>query len=80
MNVAEVDLDDWNGNGLNGIPQRHGSVAVTTRIEDDANAISLGVVKRVDQLAFHVALERVEFDTVTNGLSTDRFFQFGKGT
>lgn len=57
---ADVDLDGRDGDGLEGVEDRHARVRVGRRVDDDAVDLAVGLLDLVDDAALVVGLENLD--------------------
>jgi len=63
VNVADVDLQEWDGNACKSVAKSHACVCETARVDDDELGLAAGVVDSVDDGTFMVGLEVLDFDS-----------------
>lgn len=63
VDVANVNLQEWDRNTCEGIAKSHARVCETAWVDDDKLSLSAGIVDSVDNGAFMVGLEIFDFDS-----------------
>lgn len=67
LDGADVDLDGGDGDGLEGVQDRHAGVRVGRRIDDDAVDLAVGLLDLVDDAALVVGLEDLDLVEALRG-------------
>lgn len=70
LDGADVYLDGRDGDGLEGVQDRHARVRVSRRVDDDAVGLAVGLLDLVDDAALVVGLEDLD---VVEALCSARF-------
>ena len=60
LDGADVDLDGRDGDGLEGVEDRHACVRVGCRVDDDAVDLAVSLLDLVDDAALVVGLEDLD--------------------
>ena len=60
LDGADVDLDGGDGDGFEGVEDRHAGVRVGSRVDDDAVDLAVGLLNLVDDAALVVGLEDLD--------------------
>ena len=60
LDGTDVDLDGGDGNGLEGVQDRHARVRVGRRVDDDTVDLAVGLLDLVDDAALVVGLEHLD--------------------
>lgn len=60
LDGADVYLDGGDGDGLEGIEDRHARVRIGRRVDDDAVDLAVGLLNLVDDVALVVGLENLD--------------------
>lgn len=67
LDGADVDLDGRDGDGLEGVEDRHARMRVSCRVDDDAVDLAVCLLDLVDDAAFVVRLEDLDLVEVLCG-------------
>ena len=60
LDSADVDLHSRDGDGLEGVEDRHARMRVCRRVDDDAVDLAVGLLDLVDDAALVVGLENLD--------------------
>jgi hypothetical protein len=78
VNVANVDLQERDGNSCESIAKSHACVCETARVDDDELGLATGVVDSVDDGTFMVGLKVLDFDSQVFALRFGGSHDIGK--
>lgn len=67
LHGADVYLDSRDGDGLEGVEDRHARVCVGRRVDDDAVDLAVGLLDLVDDVALVVGLENLDLVKALRG-------------
>ena len=67
LDGADVDLDGGDGDGFEGVEDRHARMCVGRRVDDNAVDLAVGLLDLVDDAALVVGLEDLDFVKALRG-------------